>query len=472
MRDQPPVRDLVHRFAWLTALRWFPIGLYVPIAVLLMQARGLDLATIGGVYAIYGVVTVALELPTGGLADAVGRRAVLVAASIATATGLALGAVAQDAGGFALMMVVGAVGRALGSGPLEAWFVDAVAGAEPGARAGSTPDGVAGTGPEAVVAGDAAGTVRAGLSRAAGAEALALGIGSIAGGMLPGITSALVPTLASSGHALLITLSIPVLAGAIGMLGHGLAVVILVREASQPAAATARPGMAGRAGLAQSAATLLRDVPSTVRRGVQLGIGDRVLRRLLLRAALLGVVLSGVELLAPGTFAGLLGGEQEASGAYGLLGAMAFGASAAGAWLAPLGAARLGGASRTAAVMSGLAAPAAVVVAAPFLALAGLGYVAIYLMLGVVGPLTSELLHGRVASGERATMVSVESLALQAGGVVANLGLGALAVATSPALGFGVVGAALIASALLLISVRSGEPDTGRMRTAASTTAG
>jgi len=94
------------------------------------------------------------------------------------------------------------------------------------------------------------------------------------------------------------------------------------------------------------------------------------------------------------------------------------------------------------------------VVAAPVLALAGFGYVGIYLLLGAVGPLASELLHGRVASTGRATMVSLESLALQAGGVAANLGLGALAVATSPALGFAVLGAALIGSAGLLRSVQ------------------
>ena len=444
MHHQLPVRDLVHRFAWLTALRWFPIGLYVPVAVLLMQARGLDLATIGGLYAIYGVVTVALELPTGGLADALGRRTVLVAASIATASGLAIGAIAQDFGGFAIAMIVGAVGRALGSGPLEAWFVDAAGATEP------EPAGVVGAG----------GSVRAGLSRAASAEALALGAGSIVGGLLPGLVGGLVPAVPATGHAVLLSLSVPSLLGALGMVVHGIAVISLVHEAPRAGHTPARSG------------GLLGDIPATVRRGLGLGLGDRVLRRLLLRAGLLGVVLSGVELLAPGTFAALLGGEQRATGAYGVLGAMAFGASAAGAWLAPLLAGRLGGSSRTAGVMSGVAAPAAVLVAAPVLALAGLGYVAIYLLLGVVGPLTSELLHGRVASAERATMVSVESLALQAGGVVANLGLGVLAVATSPALGFGVVGAALIGSALLLISVPSDRPIPERLGAAAPTTAG
>jgi hypothetical protein len=418
----PPLApaSLVRRFAGLTALRWFPIGLYVPVAVLLMQARGLDLATIGTLYALYGVVTLGLELPTGGLADAMGRRTVLVTASIATAAGLAVGAFAQDAPAFALAMTVGAIGRALGSGPLEAWFVDA---------AGQTGGGD-----------KADDIVRTGLSRAASAEALALGLGSVVGGLLPGLV-ALVAVLPATGHDALLTLSVPSLLAAGGMLVHGLAAFALVCET--PSAARSGLGLAG----------LARGVPATVERGVRLGFGDRVLRRLVLRAVLLGVVLSGVELLAPGTFAAMLGGEQQASAAFGILAAFAFSASALGAWLAPLAARRLGGGARAAATMSALAAPAAIAVALPVLAIAGGGYVGIYLLLGVVGPLTSELLHGRIASGERATMVSVESLALQAGGVVANLTLGALATTVSPMAAFGAVAAALVASAILLGSI-------------------
>ena len=122
---------LVRRFALLSALRWFPIGLTIPVNVLLMQARGLDLAVIGGLYAIYGIVTIALELPTGGLADVVGRRTVLVAASIATTVSMLVAAVAQDVPWFALAMVLGATGRALGSGPLDAWYVDATHALDP-----------------------------------------------------------------------------------------------------------------------------------------------------------------------------------------------------------------------------------------------------------------------------------------------------------------------------------------------------
>jgi hypothetical protein len=408
------LHGLVRRYVFLTALRWFPTGLSIPVSVLLMQARGLDLATIGGLFAIYGVVTVTLELPTGGLADVVGRRAVLVVAALTGATGLLISAFASGPEIFAVAMVISAVARALGSGPLDAWFVDTAQRIDPDV------------------------VVRGGLSRAASAEALALGIGAVIGGLLPSVASRVWPDLSSSGGATLISMSVPALAASALMALYGLAVVLVVHEV--------RPPWIG-------ARALVRGVPATVGEGVRLGLGDAVLRRLMARAVLLGIVLSGVELLSPGTFAGLLGGEEQASGAYGFLAAAAFTASAVGAGLAPAVATRLGG-PRAAAVMSWLAAPAAVAVAIPFVLVAGLGYVGIYLLLGVAGPLTSELLHGRVTSGQRATMLSVESLSVQAGGVASNLVLGTLVVATSAGTGFLVVGAALLLSGLLLVGIR------------------
>ena len=62
------------RFVGLTALRWLPNGLAVPVSVLLAGARGLSLVEIGLVFVVHGVVVATLELPTGGLADAIGRR--------------------------------------------------------------------------------------------------------------------------------------------------------------------------------------------------------------------------------------------------------------------------------------------------------------------------------------------------------------------------------------------------------------
>ena len=109
------------RYVVLTALHWFPVGLTVPVMVLLAQVRGLALGQIGFVFAVFGVLGALLELPTGGLADVLGRRPVLLAAAPLHVLSCLAFAVAQDLPGFLLAVVLMAVGRTLFSGPLEAW---------------------------------------------------------------------------------------------------------------------------------------------------------------------------------------------------------------------------------------------------------------------------------------------------------------------------------------------------------------
>lgn len=115
------VRSATRRFVALTALRWLPVGLTVPVMVLLAQARGLSLAQVGLLFTVYGAVVITLELPTGGLADAIGRRPViLIGAGLHALSCLAF-AVAEAVPGFLLAISLHGIGRALESGPLEAW---------------------------------------------------------------------------------------------------------------------------------------------------------------------------------------------------------------------------------------------------------------------------------------------------------------------------------------------------------------
>ena len=119
------------RFLGLTALRWLPTGLLMPVTVLLQQDRGLSLAQVGLVTAAQGVVVAVLELPTGGLADTIGRRPVLLWASVFDVASVTLFAAAGSAATFVVAWAVQGVYRALESGPLEAWFVDGALAAAP-----------------------------------------------------------------------------------------------------------------------------------------------------------------------------------------------------------------------------------------------------------------------------------------------------------------------------------------------------
>jgi DHA1 family quinolone resistance protein-like MFS transporter len=59
-------------------LHWFATGLIVPILALLQLEKGLNLFHIGLTVAVYSGTIIALELPTGGLADSIGRKKVYV----------------------------------------------------------------------------------------------------------------------------------------------------------------------------------------------------------------------------------------------------------------------------------------------------------------------------------------------------------------------------------------------------------
>lgn len=69
-----PAAAAKRRLLLLTATRWLPVGLTFGLTTLLPLERGLGLAEVIAMLSVQGFVVLALELPTGGLADAVGRR--------------------------------------------------------------------------------------------------------------------------------------------------------------------------------------------------------------------------------------------------------------------------------------------------------------------------------------------------------------------------------------------------------------
>jgi MFS family permease len=365
------------RYVGLTALRWLPIGVSAPITVLLMTARGLSPADIGLAIAVYGVVTMLLELPTGGLADAIGHRPVLVLSGLLTIASLLLMVVADGLAMFAVAWAVHGMGRALDSGPLEAWYVDTVHGTDPDAD------------------------VTPGLSRAGAADGLGLSLGAVLGGVLPLLVGAdsgalAVPLVVAAGIALLSLLC-------------GVVLVVPLRTADRSGAAAIAAGV--------------REVPRVVRDTAVLVGRDRLLRRLLAISFLTGTVLTALELLGPLHFADLGGGLTEGSAVYGVVMAVSFAAAGVGSLLAPKArqVAR-GSVAWASAVLSLLAGAAVVAVAqAPTVAVAAAAFAFFYLFNGGAWPLRQQLMHEQTTSGQRSTTVSAKSLALMLGGLLGNL---------------------------------------------------
>ena len=129
---------------------------------------------------------------------------------------------------------------------------------------------------------------------------------------------------------------------------------------------------------------------------------------------------------------------------------LAFLGTSAGSASAPRAASLVGSGSRTAALVFALMAVALAGMAtgASFLIVATL-YIAFYLFAGVAGPLNNDTLHHRVGAEQRATLLSVVSLAQMLGGLGSTLLVPTLA-AVSFGLGWATAGAVVLIGAILL----------------------
>jgi MFS family permease len=119
-----PIRHLQRIYYSILFLRWFAGALPLPFVILLMQARGLNLAQIGLISGLYSLTIVVLELPTGGLADALGRKPVALAAHSFLLLANLVFLLAFSFYAYLAAYVLLGIGRALSSGALDAWFVD------------------------------------------------------------------------------------------------------------------------------------------------------------------------------------------------------------------------------------------------------------------------------------------------------------------------------------------------------------
>lgn len=390
------VHQVRHRYLILLSLRWLPVGLLVPVFVLLMQERGLTLTEIGVAFAAQGVLVLVLELPTAGLADAVGRRPVLVLAAVVNLVSIALFVVADS---FALLVAVWAlqgVYRALDSGPLESWFVDSTLAADPDAE------------------------YERGLSQGG----TALGVAMAAGALLSGGLVALGPV----GPVTALTMPIVV---AVGLQVVGLlALLALLRERSAAAGPSAL-----RASIARA--------PRMVGEAVGLVRRSRVLLALLSVEVFWGFGMITFEALLPARLAEVLGDPDRAGALLGPATMVAWLASAGGAAVTPLLTRWLGAAPAAALLritqgvtvvgMALLAGPVGVLVA----------FVVCYAVHGASNPLHMGLVHRQVDGPYRTSVVSLNSMVAMPAGAAGGIVLGLVADRAG-------VGVAMLAGAVVL----------------------
>ncbi|MFF3624770.1 MFS transporter [Streptomyces sp. NPDC002467] len=427
MTAPPDPRSARRRYVTACVLFWLPLSLAGTPLILLFSERGMTLAAIAGFFVAHSLTAAALELPTGGLSDVLGRRVVLAAAGLLNLAAFTLQGLGTAPWVLTLGMALMGAGRALSSGPAEAWYVDTV-------QAHSGPDA----------------DLRTGLARGGSATSAALAAGTLLGGALPWLL-ALVPDvgarLSDATSGLVIPLSVPPLLGAAAQIAFVLYVLVALPE---PPRAPSTPR------------SVFRGIPATVADGLRLGGRDVLVRRVLLSAAAAGSALAAVELLTPNRAAAFTGGPESGAMLFAALACAGFVCSGIGSHLAPTAARLAGSGERAVLVSLGTSASGLLLLGATAVAtgpvstaLAVAGYGLVYLGLGAAGPSENDLLHRRVPSAGRATALSVQSLALQLTGALTGLAVGVLPHGPLPWLLGGTV---LMAGALLWI--HRGEPTT------------
>jgi MFS transporter, DHA1 family, tetracycline resistance protein len=386
------------RYLVLLALRWFPVGLAVPVVVLLPLSRGLTLAEVGLAASLQGLVVLLLELPTGGLSDSWGRRPVLAVATSIAVVSLFLFAIADSFATFAAVFLLQGVYRALDSGPLESWYVDAALAADPDVK------------------------LEKGLSAGGTMIGVAIGAGALAGGgIVAWVRVAGVPTL-----------TLPVwLSLAVQVVGL-VAILVLVRE---PKHATRRAFLAS-----------LRGVPAVITESVGLVRRSRTLLALIAVELCWGFGMVTFETLMPVRLSEVVGGSERAAAIVGPAGAVAWFGSAVGAAMVTMPSARIGVAATAGLlrIAQGIAVAGMGLLAGPAGVLTG--YLASYVVHGASNPVHSTLLHREVSSAHRSTVMSMNSMMAQPAGALGLIVLTALATGTSVSTAI-VVGAVVLALA-------------------------
>ncbi len=383
------VRTITRVYLSITGLNWFAVALPLPIFVLFMQARGLSLSQIGLVMGLYSLTIVLLELPTGGLADAVGRKPVAVLAhGINLASGLLL-FLAFSFWGFLAGMILMGIARALNSGALDAWYIDSLQEADPAID------------------------LQPPLAQAGTITLFALGLGTLAGGFLP----TLFQGLPAEGTALLTPLSTTLL---LSLALRVLLLFLIILTVKEP-----RRESAGKVGWRAG----FTAVPHVVGEALTLSRQNNILLALMGATAVGGFTLAAVETFWQPQFALLLNAGSAQSWVFGLLMAVSFAMGMGGNMLATPLSRRLRNRYGILAILArGVQSLALLLMALSRQIMpASGGFWLYYLSSGTLNSPHETLVNQEIPAARRSAMLSLQSLASYVGGFLGSVIIGFLA---------------------------------------------
>lgn len=403
-------RALTFRYAFLIGLLELAIAVPMPVLVLHMTGRGLDLAVIGLAFTIRAVLVVLLELPTGGLADAIGRRPIALASQLFTAASFL--ALLFVTGPFLALLyaLLQGVGAALHSGALDAWYVDELKRLEPGVE------------------------LQPHLAAVNVFQAVGMLAGTTLGGFLPRLTAGLELgfPLSDFGIALFAGLALRLV---VWLLTFSLMHEPVKPQGSDPVGPSAVPA------ILKDAFGLSRSIPQV--------------RWLLVAAFASGLAMVSIETFWQPIAAFTFGSDASDSIPFGVLGTLSGVALLAGSLAVMKWGKAFPGGPAALAGFSTLLRGAAILLFALMTGSIGLGitFALVYFALATSNVPHDAILHDAIPSARRSSMMSVHSLVFFGGIALASGPLGWLATVQGPRMALGIAGVITVASALAYVMV-------------------
>jgi MFS family permease len=413
---------LLRLYGVLSALESLPGALMFPVIVLLIQARGHPVADVALVFTMFGFAALVLEVPTGGLADAYGRRRMLLCSAVLCTFAYGLLTVAQSLWQFALAGVILAAGRSLGSGILNSWYVD--------------------SGP------DTADPVRLARRLAVGEQvrSCAMAFGTLMGGILP-LVCGQVEWFAGP---VVTPLAVPLL---VACLLCGLFMVAIRQMGAGP----------HHSHSTQRSSERHDGLYATLRSALYTAARDRIITMLAVVTFGLGCSISILEIVWPSRTTEILDDPQTGALAYGVVLTAAFLVRAGGARSAPRLAVLAGGAMPVTAALGFLIGVCMLAFAVSrSLIVFGAVFLLVQFLLAAAETVGDGLLHARATAAQRVTLVSLQSFAFQVGTLGGNLIASGAGRSGGATMAWLIGGAVTAGTALLLLPLwlERGRPST------------
>ena len=420
MKSSTAVRFALHQLIY-----WAAVGVMIPVMTLVLREIGLSLVEVGFAIAAYSFATAVLEVPSGALADLWGRRRTYTLGTVCDIGAAVLLLVAPSVAVVVIASAVRGAGRAFASGSLDALAVESIRREDPSydlevffSRIGMViPAGLAAT--------------------------------SLLGGVLPELAclpafGALAAASPAGGFSVNLLAHI-LLVGIAGMLAW----VLFSEDSLDTGGETSEAAV--------SVATTVGRIAGQIAASIASAFRTRRLALILVSSTALGLALLSVETFWQPRLNEIVTSDNVRM--FGLLGAGYFALAILGAGLSPLGVRALGGNRAAGVVIYRLGSAILLAVLAAQTQTNGFtaAYFGFFFLFAAASPVESAMLNELVPDERRSTLISVNSLLMQLGGLAGALVFGFISQRQGIGLSWTVAAIVLGLSALLYVPLIRGD---------------